>query len=51
MYKEHLKQLIMQTDSDKDEIASQLSEEDKILQADYEWMTKFSDAVKDIERN
>ena len=51
LYKEHLKQLIMQTEADKDELASQLSEEDKILQDDIEWLTKFSDAVKGIERN
>ena len=51
MYKEHLKQLIMQTEADKDELASQLSVEDKILQDDIEWLTKFSDAVKGIERN
>ena len=50
-YQEHLQMLIAQRESDKAEMTSQLSEEERILQNDSDWLDRFSEFVKKVERD
>jgi hypothetical protein len=43
--------LIAQRESDKAEMTSQLSEEERILQNDSDWLDRFSEYVKKLERD
>lgn len=49
-YSEHLEKLIERQSADKDEAASQLSEDEKLLQNDNDWLVEFTDQLKMIER-
>ena len=49
-YKSHIEKAIEIEESRKDEIASQLSEDEKKLQDDKEWLTKLLDQIVAIER-
>lgn len=50
-YQKHLQMLIAQRESDKAEMTSQLSEEERILQNDSDWLDRFSEFVKKVERD
>lgn len=50
VYEEHISKLITQLTDKKDEVASQLSEEEQLLQDDIDWLVEFTDQVKAIER-
>ena len=49
-YHLHITKLISEQTAEKDEVASQLSEDEKQLQIDNDWLTEFSDQLKLIER-
>ncbi|MEH7303348.1 hypothetical protein [Neobacillus drentensis] len=49
-YHEHLKKLITEKTSQKEEISDRLSEEQRKLQKDNDWLAKFDDQLKLIER-
>ena len=49
-YHSHITELINEQTAEKDEVASQLSEDEKQLQIDNDWLTEFSDQLKLIER-
>ena len=49
-YKSHIEKAIEIEESRKDEIASQLSEDEKKLQDDKEWLTRLLDQIVAIER-
>ena len=51
VYRTHLQMLIEQLESDKAERASQLSEEERILQKGSDWLGRFSESVKKLERD
>jgi hypothetical protein len=50
-YEEHLTELTVQYTEEKDLTASQLSEDEKTLQADNDWITEFRDQIRVIERS
>jgi hypothetical protein len=50
-YKEYLLLLLAAKEADKANLSSQLSEEEQLLQSDNDWLVKFSDMVKVIERD
>ena len=49
-YKEHLAELIVQTEAEKNELSSQLSEDEQLLQNDNDWLVQFTDSVMKIAR-
>lgn len=49
-YKEHLAELIVQTEAEKNELSSQLSEDEQLLQNDNDWLVQFTDTVMKIAR-
>lgn len=49
-YKEHLADLIVQTEAEKNELSSQLSEDEQLLQNDNDWLVQFIDTVMKIAR-
>ncbi|WP_147532288.1 hypothetical protein [Bacillus marasmi] len=49
-YHEHLERLITKKTSQKDEISDRLSDEERKLQKDNDWLAKFDDQLKIIER-
>ena len=49
-YKEHLADLIAQTEAEKNELSSQLSEDELLLQNDNDWLVQFTDTVMKIAR-
>jgi hypothetical protein len=49
-YHEHLEKLITEKTSQKDEITDRLSDEERKLQIDNDWLAKFDDQLKIIER-
>lgn len=49
-YLEHLKELIHENEKEKEDAANQLSEEEKLLQIDNDWLTEVDDQLKLIER-
>ena len=49
-YKEHLAELIVQTETEKNELSSQLSEDEQLLQNDNDWLVQFTDSVMKIAR-
>lgn len=50
-YKEYLLLLLAAKEADKANLSSQLSEEEQLLQSDNDWLVKFTDMVKMIERD
>lgn len=51
VYHEQLVEMIAKKKDEKNTVASQLSEEEKILQEDNDWLTSFMDQLKVIERS
>ena len=51
VYKGHLQQLIEEKISEKNDLSSQLSEDEKHLQDDNDWVVQFTDKVKAIARD
>lgn len=49
-YKEHLAELIVQAEAEKNELSSQLSEDEQLLQNDNDWLVQFTDTVMKIAR-
>jgi hypothetical protein len=49
-YHEHLEKLINEKTSQKEEISDRLSDEERKLQKDNDWLAKFDDQLKIIER-
>lgn len=49
-YKEHLAELIVQTEAEKNELSSQLSEDEQLLQNDNDWLVQFTDTVMKIAK-
>ncbi|WML26328.1 hypothetical protein [Neobacillus sp. OS1-33] len=49
-YHEHLEKLITEKTSQKEEISDRLSDEERKLQKDNDWLAKFDDQLKIIER-
>jgi hypothetical protein len=49
-YKEHLAELIVQNEAEKNELSSQLSEDEQLLQNDNDWLVQFTDTVMKIAR-
>jgi archaellum component FlaC len=49
-YQEHLEKLITEKTSQKEEISDRLSDEERKLQKDNDWLAKFDDQLKIIER-
>ncbi|NMD72627.1 hypothetical protein HHO41_20525 [Bacillus sp. DNRA2] len=49
-YQEHLEKLITKKTSQKEEISDRLSDEERKLQKDNDWLAKFDDQLKIIER-
>jgi hypothetical protein len=49
-YQEHLEKLITEKTSQKEEILDRLSDEERKLQKDNDWLAKFDDQLKIIER-
>jgi hypothetical protein len=49
-YHEHLEKLITEKTSQKEEITDRLSDEERKLQKDNDWLAKFDDQLKIIER-
>lgn len=49
-YTAHLEKLIAEQSTDKDEVASWLSEDEKLLQNDNDWLVEVTDQLKMIER-
>ena len=50
IYVNHLEELIGQQSREKDLVSSQLSEEERILQNDNDWLAELQDQLKVIER-
>lgn len=50
-YNERIGQLIMEVSGDKEQVSLQLSEDERLLQADNDWHTTFCDKLRDIERS
>ena len=50
-YDQHLEMIIAQSEAYKDERASQLSGEERSLQRDSDWLSRFSEFVKKLERD
>ena len=51
IYHSHLAELITEKTAEKNSVASQLSEEEKLLQNDNDWLSVFVDQIKAIERS
>ena len=51
IYHDHLSQLLSAQTKEKNEVSSQLSEDEKLLQIDNDWLTAFEDQIKNIERS
>ena len=51
IYHSHLTELINKKTDEKNSVASQLSEEEKLLQKDNDWLSAFVDQIKVIERS
>ena len=51
VYKGHLQQLIEEKISEKNDLSSQLSEDEKHLQDDNDWVVQFTDKLKAIARD
>ena len=51
LYKSHLQELINEKESEKNHLSSQLSEDEKLLQDDNDWVVQFTDRVKAIARD
>ena len=49
-YTERIEYLIQEVTAEKEQVSSQLSEDEQLLQADNDWHTAFSDKLRDIER-
>ena len=49
-YKEHVAELIVKTEAEKNELSSQLSEDEQLLQNDNDWLVQFTDTVMKIAR-
>jgi ABC-type Zn uptake system ZnuABC Zn-binding protein ZnuA len=50
-YLSHLKALIEQQTGIKDEISTQLSDDERKLQADNDWFAAFAEKLREIERD
>lgn len=48
---ERIGQLIQEVTEEKEQVSSQLSEDERLLQADNDWHTAFCDKLRDIERS
>lgn len=50
-YMERIKMLLEEVAEEKEQVSSQLSEDEQLLQADNDWHTAFCDKLRDIERS
>ena len=50
LYDKQIKTLIAEVTSERDQVSSQLSKEERLLQNDIDWHTSFCDQLHDIER-
>ncbi len=50
IYTEHIGQLLQEVSEEKEQVSSQLSEDEQLLQADKDWHTTFCDILREIER-
>lgn len=50
-YMEKIANLLQEVTEEKEHVSSQLTEDEKILQADNDWHTTFCDKLRDIERS
>ena len=50
-YSEHINELIHKVDHQKEQVSSQLSEDERLLQIDNDWHTAFCEKLHDIERS
>ena len=50
-YIEHIGHLLKDVSEEKEQVASQLSEDERLLQDDNDWHTTFCDKLRDIERS
>jgi hypothetical protein len=49
-YHEHLSELIEGKSKEKEEVAAQLSDDEKMLQEDNDWLAEVKDQLQNIER-
>ena len=49
-YHDHLMELLEKKNREKDEVAAQLSDDEKRLQEDNDWLTEVQDQLQNIER-
>ena len=50
LYMKRIESLIQEVSSEKEQVSSQLSAEERLLQADNDWHTAFCDKLRAIER-
>ena len=50
-YHDLILKLIEEKSVEKDDVSSKLSDEEKILQKDNDWLSEFMDQIKSIERS
>ena len=50
LYIKRIESLIQEVSSEKEQVSSQLSAEERLLQADNDWHTAFCDKLRAIER-
>ncbi len=50
LYDQQIKTLIAEVTAERDQVSSQLSKEERLLQDDIDWHTSFCDRLHEIER-